>query len=454
MLTQICWRLVDIVSRTFHPDERDAVCGDLAESGTAGGQALRDVLGLVIRRQAELWKDWHPWLALGGLVGVAGVLLSDIAFRFDAAIVLQVRTYWRHGVHFGTGLSVGEDSVYLVCLFLALFSWSWTSGFVLGSLSGRATWLTGTLFCLVVHGWYSLRLILPRGLTLPSGQLWEIVLDLFFMASIPMLPFLAAAIWGMNRGVRLRALGFRQALLLAASVAGLTSLVTWTSGWYERVREIWSEGVWHAVPWPTRLLPLAIVGWPVAYMLVTASVHRWGENQRRRKMNRMLTLLLTLASVAAAADQAGLRVPLQPEKGREPAADFALQDVSGKTVNLADFRGKVVLLDFWATWCTGCKKEIPWFEAFQAAYGTKGFAVVGVSLDEDGWKVLKPFLEEHKIPYTMLLGDDPMSKKYGIGNLPDTFLIDRQGRVAALYKEGLVDKDNVEANIKALLSEH
>jgi hypothetical protein len=122
----------------------------------------------------------------------------------------------------------------LVCLFLALFWWLWTSGFVLGSLSGRATRLTGTLFCLVVHSWYSLRLILPRGLTLPRAQLWETVLNLFFMMTVPMLPFLAAAIWGMNRGVRLRALGFRQALLLAASFAALTSLVSWTSGWCMR----------------------------------------------------------------------------------------------------------------------------------------------------------------------------------------------------------------------------
>jgi peroxiredoxin len=170
-------------------------------------------------------------------------------------------------------------------------------------------------------------------------------------------------------------------------------------------------------------------------------------------MNKILAVLVTLAAAAVAADQPGLRVALQPEKERQPAAGFALQDVTGKTIKLADFQGKVVLLDFWATWCTGCKKEIPWFEAFQAAYERKGFAVVGVSLDEDGWKVLKPFLDEHKIPYTMLLGDDPMSKRYGIGNLPDTFLIDKHGRVAALYKENLVDKDNVEANIKALLSE-
>jgi peroxiredoxin len=169
---------------------------------------------------------------------------------------------------------------------------------------------------------------------------------------------------------------------------------------------------------------------------------------------RISALLLSLTALATAADQPGLRVALSAEKERKPAANFALQDATGATTKIEDYRGKVVLLDFWATWCTGCKMEIPWFTAFQATYGGKGFAVVGVSLDEEGWKVLRPFLAEHTIPYRMLLGDVPMSKRYGIENLPDTFLIDRQGRVAAKYKEALVDKDNVEANIKALLAEH
>jgi hypothetical protein len=277
-MTHFCWWFVDILSRMLEPDERDAVLGDLVESGATGGQALRDVMGLVVRRQAALRKDWHPWLALAGLVGVAGVLLSEIAFQFDAAIDLQVRTYWRHGVHFGTGLSVGEDVVYLVCLFLGLFSWLWVSGFVLGSLSGRATWLTGTLFCLVVQSSYILRLLLPRGLTLPGAQLWALVLHML-RTSIPILPFLLAAIWGMNRGAQLRALRFQQVVLLAAIIVVLTSLVTWTTGWYETVRVTWSEGAWHAIPWPRRLLPLATVSWPVAYMLATSSWRRWHESK-------------------------------------------------------------------------------------------------------------------------------------------------------------------------------
>jgi len=162
--------------------------------------------------------------------------------------------------------------------------------------------------------------------------------------------------------------------------------------------------------------------------------------------------LISMASAAAQYDT--LSAPLQPAPERTLAADFALRDLSGKTANLKQYRGKVVLLDFWATWCTGCKQEIPWFVEFQKKFGTKHFAVVGVSLDEDGWNVLRPFLKQHPVPYRMLLGDQATAQNYGIENMPNTFLIDRRGRVAASYIAGLVDRDNVQANLTALLSEH
>lgn len=167
-----------------------------------------------------------------------------------------------------------------------------------------------------------------------------------------------------------------------------------------------------------------------------------------------LALLLTLAGIAAAADQTGVRAVLHPAKQRKSASDFALTDASGRTVKLKDYHGKVVLLDFWATWCHGCKQEIPWFSEFSKTYGAKGLAVVGVSMDEGGWTVLKPFLAETRVPYQILLGDEAMAKRYGIESMPDTFLIDQEGRVAAAYLGGLVDRDNVEANIKALLTKH
>jgi len=164
-------------------------------------------------------------------------------------------------------------------------------------------------------------------------------------------------------------------------------------------------------------------------------------------------LILALSGLLNSAEQPGLRAPLLPANQRKPAPELGLEDSSGKTATMENYRGKVLLLDFWATWCTGCKHEIPWFAAFQSSYGDKGLAVVGVSLDDGGWKVVKPFLAETKVPYRIVLGNDATAQRYGISNMPDTFLIDRQGRLAAAYKAGLVDRADIEANIRALLSE-
>ena len=168
-------------------------------------------------------------------------------------------------------------------------------------------------------------------------------------------------------------------------------------------------------------------------------------------LSRTVALFLAIAGAATAADQPGVRATLLSADQRKAAPEFALADSDGKTVSLKDYRGKVVLLDFWATWCHGCKEEIPWFADFERRYGTRGFAVVGVSLDEEGWKVVKPFIENAKVPYRIVLGDEATAKKYGIENMPDTFLIDRDGRIAATYT-GLVDKDDVAKNIQAVLS--
>ncbi len=171
----------------------------------------------------------------------------------------------------------------------------------------------------------------------------------------------------------------------------------------------------------------------------------------RLKLACASALLLILARGVSADEAPGVRAVLQSPQERKLAPEFALEDTSGKTVRLRDYRGKVVLLDFWATWCTGCKEEIPWFAGFQTKYGAKDLAVVGVSLDEDGWKVLRPFLADGHVPYQVVLGNDATTKSYGIEGMPDTFLIDRKGKLAAAYREGLVDRENIEANIKALL---
>jgi thiol-disulfide isomerase/thioredoxin len=91
------------------------------------------------------------------------------------------------------------------------------------------------------------------------------------------------------------------------------------------------------------------------------------------------------------------------------AADFTRYDAAGNAVRLSGFKGKVVLLNFWATWCGGCKMEIPWFIEFQRTYGNRNFVVLGVSLDEDGWKSVKPFIEQKKIDYPVVIGDDKIA---------------------------------------------
>ena len=139
---------------------------------------------------------------------------------------------------------------------------------------------------------------------------------------------------------------------------------------------------------------------------------------------------------------------------RKMAPDFTLTDASGRSVRLSDLRGKVVLLNFWATWCSPCKREIPWFVEFQKTNESRGFAVLGVSMDEGGWSAVKPFLEVNQVNYPVVIGDDHVAGLYGgLPSLPMTVIIDRAGRIAAIH-EGLCRRDEYESDIRALLNEN
>jgi peroxiredoxin len=144
---------------------------------------------------------------------------------------------------------------------------------------------------------------------------------------------------------------------------------------------------------------------------------------------------------------------VKSDKDRKQAPDFALKDADGKTVHLSDYKGKVVLLDFWATWCGPCKLEIPWFTDMEHARKDKGFEVLGVSMDDNGWEDVKPFLSELKVNYRVVIGDDSTASAYGgVDSLPTTFLIDKQGRIAAIHI-GLSARKEFEDGVDELLQE-
>jgi len=138
-------------------------------------------------------------------------------------------------------------------------------------------------------------------------------------------------------------------------------------------------------------------------------------------------------------------------KGKE-APDFALQDLSGKQVKLSDFRGKAVLLNFWATFCGPCKVEMPWLVELQKQYGPQGLEIVGVALDDSGKETIEKFAKQMGVNYTILQGQDAVGDAYGAVGLPATYYIDRSGKIidSAL---GLVSRSEIEDNIKKALTQ-
>jgi cytochrome c biogenesis protein CcmG/thiol:disulfide interchange protein DsbE len=153
----------------------------------------------------------------------------------------------------------------------------------------------------------------------------------------------------------------------------------------------------------------------------------------------------------ACSTSSSVKAAIKPEKDRKKAPEFTLTDANGAAVKLSDFRGKVVLLNFWATWCGPCKVEIPWFIEFQQTYKDRDFVVLGVSFDDDGWKSVKPYLEDKKINYRVMIGSEEVAQQYGgVESLPTTFVVDKQGRIAATHI-GLISKSEYKNEIENLL---
>ncbi len=160
------------------------------------------------------------------------------------------------------------------------------------------------------------------------------------------------------------------------------------------------------------------------------------------------------APAASSTESAPAAAPSSPEAASRPAApDFALKDLDGHAVHLSDLKGKVVVLDFWATWCPPCCQEIPHFIDLQGQLGSQGLQVVGISLDEGGVGVVRPFAQQNRINYVMLVGGQSVTDLYGgIQAIPTTFVIDKQGRIVKRLI-GYNDESVFQDLIKGLLQE-
>jgi thiol-disulfide isomerase/thioredoxin len=186
-------------------------------------------------------------------------------------------------------------------------------------------------------------------------------------------------------------------------------------------------------------------------------------------MKRMVLVLTTVLALVAGtyfADKATRVKPKRTVKADSPARtaplapDFTLKDLDGNDVSLSQYKGKVVLINFWATWCDPCRIEIPWLIEMQQKYGDKGFTILGVAMDEEGKREVAPFVAKErfnvngqKLPmsYPILLGNDAMADKFGgLLGYPTSILVSRDGKLIKRIT-GLISYEEISKAIESQL---
>jgi hypothetical protein len=284
ILDSLLRRMADAASLTLDPTERDAVFGDLAESGESGWQVLREVLSLVVRRRAACLRDWRPWLTLASLAVPLGVLVSLMSKRTADGTAIYLWLYfnnwdWTNIHNPGFWRELAECAPGLLLSYLVLACWSWTTGLIVGCFARRILWLSGAAFLVVVLAvgnfgiprFFDHILVLQRARD--SRYNAAVFLEAFYRQVFPqcvqiLLVVLPASI-GMRQGCRMdRFPRTAQWFLLIASTAAVGTLVSNNLLWWQiRVWDIWPLRVVQ----PPSMTPVAIAG-PAAYLLLTSVV--------------------------------------------------------------------------------------------------------------------------------------------------------------------------------------
>jgi cytochrome c biogenesis protein CcmG/thiol:disulfide interchange protein DsbE len=196
----------------------------------------------------------------------------------------------------------------------------------------------------------------------------------------------------------------------------------------------------------------------VLFILAIFAWAGWANYEYRKQAAERLLASATHGEMAA--PSGGALQYLSPLQGK-PAPPFTLEDLSGKNVSLADYKGNALLINFWATWCAPCKIETPWLIELRNQYAAQGFEVLGISaddLDRDDPAKLREekqeiarFVQKMQMPYPVLIDGDSISKPYGgVDELPASFFVDRNGIVVAA-QQGITSKSEIEASVKKAL---
>jgi thiol-disulfide isomerase/thioredoxin len=159
------------------------------------------------------------------------------------------------------------------------------------------------------------------------------------------------------------------------------------------------------------------------------------------KLNIIITVIISVLFITGQA--------LSVEK--QKAQNFSLKTADGKVIELAKLKGKVVVVNFWATWCPPCRAEIPDFIKVYNQYKLKGLEIVGIALDKDGWDAVKSFINKMRINYPIVLGNENITRSYGsFKGIPTTFIIDKNGYIVD-RQAGKLSKQALEQILKPLL---